>query len=968
MHEELKLDWTYGFSPACGIHFLTPQLLLYTASNIAVLFDTTRRTQRLLRDAHGGHNAPITCCCTAVCRSSDCIFVATADNVERICVWKLLDAKTLLKPTLLCCFRHGGNYKCAAMALSSDGNFIGAIVCQLLEEDDDNEHKNSQDLMVIQRLKIWDLRRDVAASIKNDAQWNNSDGYHCPLLYASEVVATVFGEGKTNNHASMTGNSCLLLHTSLEFSPSSSLQAGDNSTDGCSLSWELVSNNSSEVCFWGLTITETVAAAGDKEPDEIISKRLTAVRPSISKQANALFAPQQYCFLRSFYLPSTTRVLTSTKCGDLIVWDFRRAMRAEADNLTENDACSEVDRVFVKCMKTINKGTIVGVRIMDHHIVIAGKDEILIYDFDIWLEAWFDNTMEIGPIAGFDVVASPLLRDLDTVSEKTTATSHLDVDVPVFALATKDKKIVLASVSNSSEKCLSFRTLVEAVDDFGVSVDFHASGEKFVVAYPTGKIQVWDSRNHSLLSSHAIDIHGQLKVMKYLESPRNSSVLAVGTTVGNLHLIDLEDDKHPGQIMTSGDSSEITIIHSSNDDKWISVAKSNGHVALYQQCMVERNSRFSPSGLKLEYIGRCKCHSADIIGFNFSKDCNGGEILMSAAKDNTIVKFDLDKCSIAVGLHLYGNPTCIERESSVIACTWVSDDELIIANEQQKLKVLHSKDLTHKKTVNAPQAPTGKMIRSLQIARSDNAPSFFFCTFENDGDISIVRRPLDGNPSRSFMSSAHPQQIVAAEVDRFGRYFLTMGGFESTIHFWVVNCKEETNFAGDRKGHDFSELLEGGCDGQICQKIHECFDAIAQNCGEIIDERMMIPIEEMISIFRVVGYYPSEEDISNIVSEEPTDAYVDVGSVIQIFVNYKPPEKIKRDEISKAFLTLGNENGAILWSDLAPILCSEGEQMSKTELLTCIKSFVGKFVSPDNLGEANMSSFLRLVQSDASVA
>ena len=571
MHEELKLEWTYGFSPACGVHALSPQLLFYVASNVAVLFDITHRKQTLLRS---GHNAPITAVAIgSVGNTSNGRIVATADDSERICVWNVHskcgahDATASLKHTIL----HGGN-ACNSVAISPDGNFIGALlVCSEEFEGEGQLH------VLAQRLKVWDLRLNRRR----------------PFASTSKVVTSGGNVNVADGY----------LHTSLEFSPTP-IRSDDGSIS------ELVSNNPSEVCFWKLF-------GGDEENEEGESEsllKLSVSRPSISKQANALFAPNQ--FLRTAFLPGSTQVLTSTKSGDIVVWDYLRSIRAD---LVGNNGSE--DRVFVKSIQSVKKGKVVDIRIFENHIVVAGKDEIIFYDFELRLETWFDcSCVGIGQIIGFDVV-------LPTRKCKS-------LHGPAIVVATNEKKISLASLSNHSEKYLLFQPLVEVIDDFGVSINFQASGKKFAVAYPTGKIQVWDVLDHSLLLSHSIDIHGHLNVIKYLESPESTNVLAVGTTFGKLYLIGFEDDKHTAQILSSGDNSKVAVINSSSDGKWIAIAKANGHIALYQRCVIgglptnADNNSFT-SRWKFEYIDRYKCHSADVISLDFFGESTGNEVLVS---------------------------------------------------------------------------------------------------------------------------------------------------------------------------------------------------------------------------------------------------------------------------------------------------------------------------------------------------
>ena len=70
-------------------------------------------------------------------------------------------------------------------------------------------------------------------------------------------------------------------------------------------------------------------------------------------------------------------------------------------------------------------------RIFENHIAVAGKYEILFYDFDFRLEIWFDYSM---------------------------------LSRPAIAVVTNEKKMYVARTSNRSEKYLLFQPLLEAIN------------------------------------------------------------------------------------------------------------------------------------------------------------------------------------------------------------------------------------------------------------------------------------------------------------------------------------------------------------------------------------------------------------------------------------------------------------------------------------------------------------------------
>lgn len=114
---------------------------------------------------------------------------------------------------------------------------------------------------------------------------------------------------------------------------------------------------------------------------------------------------------------------------------------------------------------------------------------------------------------------------------------------------------------------------------------------------------------------------------------------------------------------------------------------------------------------------------------------------------------------------------------------------------------------------------------------------------------------------------------------------------------------------------------------------------------------------------RALGYYPTEDEIVDLVSElrresrrargdNDSDTTVTLPRFIRLFVNNRNMRPVGRDELREALLTLGAEpvTGLLERSRLVETLMSTADAFTEQELQQCLAALTGslKLVTADD--------------------
>jgi cilia- and flagella-associated protein 251 len=119
---------------------------------------------------------------------------------------------------------------------------------------------------------------------------------------------------------------------------------------------------------------------------------------------------------------------------------------------------------------------------------------------------------------------------------------------------------------------------------------------------------------------------------------------------------------------------------------------------------------------------------------------------------------------------------------------------------------------------------------------------------------------------------AHPARISSICVSNDGRFLFTAGGSDLTAGMFAIDYNALASKSEGNSLAPFLDLLEGGSGGELHNDIIDYFYLCQlRHQGEtIMEDRAItgrIPVEEIASLVRAIGFYPTEEDIENMVNE-----------------------------------------------------------------------------------------------------
>lgn len=91
--------------------------------------------------------------------------------------------------------------------------------------------------------------------------------------------------------------------------------------------------------------------------------------------------------------------------------------------------------------------------------------------------------------------------------------------------------------------------------------------------------------------------------------------------------------------------------------------------------------------------------------------------------------------------------------------------------------------------------------------------------------IGIMKLPLDGNPNKAMGLIAHPGEVTDIGASWDGKWLVTAGGSDMSIHLWKVDTSslEKTVEAGGEGMVPFVTLIDGGAEGQLYQEMTDYF-------------------------------------------------------------------------------------------------------------------------------------------------
>nr|KAG5708132.1 hypothetical protein BaRGS_002868 [Batillaria attramentaria] len=456
----------------------------------------------------------------------------------------------------------------------------------------------------------------------------------------------------------------------------------------------------------------------------------------------------------------------------------------------------------------------------------------------------------------------------------------------------------------------------------------------------SGLLKIWNYETKTVMVSRTFDRGSHIRSCTY--DPKGS-YLVVGFTNGVVRVLDsitLHDEvKEPFHFARDA----ITQIAFSHDCRFFATADAEYTTSLFK-------AQGTADGDPFLYLGRYRAHYKPIndLLFGVHLDSNKPR-LMSLGADRVMVEYDLDqteKDRIVIASH-----DRIEQ-SAVPCCTTMyppitKEHFILTANDQYKFKLYNATTKMCRKTLLGPTY--GSPVQKICLVPTKGEEGHCYAAYITEDKVGMIILPLDGNPHNAMALIAHPNGISTMVPSHDGRYLFTAGGTDASVHMWEININalEAQAKLGGKELVPFYGLLEGGRHGELFAELEDYFyyaQIRSQGVNATMDRQVSttIPLSEIPFVMRAMGFYPTEQEIEDMINEVKFSKYVengryveelDLGTFIKLYVNHRPAFGLSPEKLLWAFDTLGvptPQGGSIERGELLDILQSKGRLYTLT--------------------------------------
>ncbi|NXH46951.1 CF251 protein, partial [Dicaeum eximium] len=647
-------------------------------------------------------------------------------------------------------------------------------------------------------------------------------------------------------------------------------------------------------------------------------------------------------FSQSVFHFNNTQALTGTSAGKLVVWDM------DNPRTLPKELPAKPHGVTATKVVSMQKESLTVVEVLESCIVTGDvKGQVKFYDGQLRLLTIYSHE-KVGPIQSISF--STILRDPPRTRASWSDSSN-SVSLTLnrnFILSTSDATMFHVA-TDSTEFEIIMKEAKKAVN----AIACHPQEPLVAVGSHCGLLKVWEYKQTQYLVSRVFTEAG-IQCLCY--NPEGH-FLAAGFTDGSVYILDaisLQSICEEFQFSQS----PVTHISFSHDSKYLATADENNSVTVYKS-VLQNGSRC------WEHLAGLESHYKRIRSILFGVHSDSNEPrLLSLGEDRQLVEYDLNS---SIKDHLVVTHRDRLEQAAVPLClTWYpqlsNESFFITANNCYKMKLYNTMTKVCRKTLLGPTY--GSPLEKIQILpRTSSAdPKQHYLVYITKDKVGLQMLPVDGNPHKSSAFICHPDGAADFAISHDGRYIFTAGGQERTFMKWKVNLPalDAAAFLGGEDLIPFYNLLDGGREGKFFRELEDYFYYV-QLCSqgiETLETRQVsthIPLEEISSVMRAIGFYPSEEEIEEMINEIKFSKYVDTGEevtkinlddFIKLYINHRPALGLSMKTIQRAFQVLGYDNKkgdkVIDKGNFLSLLQCRGEQMTEDELAQCLTSLLGR--------------------------
>ncbi|NXM65473.1 CF251 protein, partial [Serilophus lunatus] len=702
---------------------------------------------------------------------------------------------------------------------------------------------------------------------------------------------------------------------------------------------EFVSNSKTQVIFYLWVKTSLLGEARTSAHDEHVASPLS---PQTFKCVVGQFSQSVFHF-------NNPKALTATSAGKLVVWD---AVNPRTHPKEQQPMPHGMTAIKVVSMQ---KESLTVLMVLERCIVTGDvKGHVKFYDGELLL-LWFYSPSKVGPVRSLSF--STTLHDPPgAFPNRPFLTSESDSSNSVslalnrnFILSTSD-----ATVFHVATDSTDFEKVMEEVKRAVSAITCHPQQTLVAVGSHCGLLKVWDYRETKYLTSRIFTKAG----IQCLSYDPKGYFLAAGFTDGSVYILDaisLQSSCKEFQFSQG----PVTHVSFSHNSEYLATADEKYSVIVYK-------STLQNGHMCWEHLAGLESHYKPIrsILFGVHSESNKPRLL-SLGEDRQLVEYDL---SSSIKDHLVvTHQDRVEQMAVPLCLAWypqLSPESFILtANNCYKMKLLNATTKMCRKTLLGPTY--GSPLEKIQILPKTSLadPQQYYLVYVTKDKVGLQMLPVDGNPHKSSAFICHPDGVSDLAISYDGHYIFTAGGSDCTVMKWKVNLNalDVAVFLGGEDLIPFYNLLDGGREGEFFRELEDYF-YYAQLCSQGIDTlekrevSTHIPLEEIPSVMRALGFYPSEEEIEEMINEVKFSKCVDdageqvtkinLGDFIKLYINHRPALGLSMKSLQRAFQVLGYENEkgdkVIDRGDLLSLLQCRGEQMSEDELAQCLTTLLGR--------------------------
>ncbi|NXP25486.1 CF251 protein, partial [Scytalopus superciliaris] len=702
---------------------------------------------------------------------------------------------------------------------------------------------------------------------------------------------------------------------------------------------EFVSNSKTQVIFylWVKTPLLGEGRAGAQDEHVALLLSLQTFKSVVGK------------FSQSVFHFNNSQALTGTSAGKLVVWDA-----VDPQIPPEEQQVKPLGMTAIKMVSMEESLTVL--KVLESCIVTGDvKGHVKFYDGELQFLSLYSHS-KVGPIRSLSF--STTLRDPpDAFTAKTQPFLASESDSSNSVSLTLNRNFILstsdATVFHVATDSADFEKLLEEAKKAVSAIACHPQQTLVAVGSHCGLLKVWDYRHTKYLVSRIFPGAG-IQCLSY--DPRGH-FLAAGFTDGSVHILDaisLQSSCKEFQFSQG----PVTHISFSHNSEYLATADEKYSVTVYKRVLQNGHRCW-------EHLAGLDSHYKPIrsILFGVQSDSNKPRLL-SLGEDRQLVEYDV---SSSIKDHLVVTHRDQVEQSAVPLClAWYpplsTESFILTANNSYKMKLLNTTTKMCRKTLLGPTY--GSPLEKIQIlpTTSPADPQQHYLVYITKDKVGLQILPVDGNPHKSSAFICHPDGASDLATSYNGRYVFTAGGNDCTVMKWKVNLTalDSAAFLGGEDMIPFYNLLDGGREGEFFRELEDYF-YYAQLCSqgiETLEDRQVsthIPLEQIPSIMRAIGCYPSEEEIEEMINEvkfsKSMDAgeqvtEINLGDFIKLYINHRPALGLSMKSLQRAFQVLGydNEKGdkVIDRGDLLSLLQCRGEQMTEDELALCLTTLLGR--------------------------